>query len=233
MIKRKKKNISRVSIIIWCLIIILSSLVFAFQDHPYVKRSARTLINWVQNLPTVRTASNENAVQNTQANYGKEIDKLAAEYDLPAHYLKALVVLECSGRKPVNPRYENHIFKRLQRVRDGKRQQFEGIKAEMLKDASDEALKNLARSWGPFQLMGYKCLHLDVNVRDIRGENALEWGAKWIKEEYGHLLKRKRYRDAFHYHNAGSVFPKNNKSRTHDPLYVEKGLRYMQLFHEK
>ena len=233
MVKRRKKNTSRVSIIIWSIIIIFSVLVFAFQDHPYVQRSARNIISWFQNLPAVRTATNENAIQNTNDNYGKEIDKLAAEYDLPASYLKALVVLECSGRKPVKPRFEKHVFRRLQRIRDGGRYKLEGISEEVLKNASDEALENLARSWGPFQLMGYKCLQLDVNVRDIRGEDALELGMRWIKKEYGHLLKSKRYRDAFHYHNTGKYFPSDNKSLTHDPLYVEKGLQYMQQFNAK
>jgi hypothetical protein len=103
----------------------------------------------------------------------------------------------------------------------------------MLEDASDEALKNLARSWGPFQLMGYKCVQLGVNVKDIRGEDALELGVKWIDKEYGHLLKNKRYRDAFHYHNTGRLYPADNKVLTHDPLYVEKGLQYIQEFKKK
>ena len=99
-------------------------------------------------------------MQNTRNNYGQEIDALAETHGMPAHFLKALVVLECSGWKPVKPRYEKHVFRRLQRVRDGKRSQIEGINKEMLEDASDEALKNLARSWGPFQLMGYKCVQM-------------------------------------------------------------------------
>jgi len=166
----------------------------------------------------------------TESNYGSEVEKAAEKYGLPGSYLKALIVLECSGKKPVKPRYERHIFKRLKKVRDQKGRTYETITHEMIADASDEALKNLAKSWGPFQLMGYKCLHLDVKVKDLRGDNALDWGAKWIQLEYGHLLKKKRYRDAFHYHNTGKTYPKSGIPTTHDPKYVDNGLKHMAYF---
>ena len=78
--------------------------------------------------------------------------------------------------------------------------------------------------------MGYKCLQLGVNVNDIRGDEALDWGAKWIKLEYGHLLKKKRYKDAFHYHNTGSLYPKSGPPKTYHPDYVSNGLKYMNYF---
>ena len=174
--------------------------------------------------------STVNAFKMTESNYGSEVEEVAEKYGLPAPYLKALIVLECSGKKPVKPRYEKHIFNRLKKVRDQKGRTFEKIDQSVIGDASDEALKNLARSWGPFQLMGYKCLHLDVKVNDIRGEDALDWGAKWIKMEYGHLLRKKRYADAFHYHNTGKLFPKDSITSTHDPKYVENGLAYIEYF---
>ena len=174
--------------------------------------------------------STVNAFKMTESNYGSEVEEVAEKYHLPAPYLKALIVLECSGKKPVKPRYEKHIFNRLKKVRDQKGRTFEKIDQSVIGDASDEALKNLARSWGPLQLMGYKCLHLDVKVNDIRGEDALDWGARWIKMEYGHLLRKKRYADAFHYHNTGKLFPKDSITSTHDPKYVENGLAYIEYF---
>ena len=32
--------------------------------------------------------------------------------------------------------------------------------------------------------MGYKCILLGVNIRDIRGPNGVEHGAKWIHLTY-------------------------------------------------
>ena len=171
-----------------------------------------------------------NSSQLTELNYGQEIEEVAVKYGLPANYLKALVVLECSGNKPVEPRFEKHIFNKLKKVRDVKGRFYERVTHEILHDASDAAIENLAKPWGPFQLMGYKCLQLNVLVNDIRGEDALDWGAKWIQMEYGHLLEQKRYKDAFHYHNSGRLFPSDGIPATHDPEYVGKGLKLMNYF---
>ena len=165
-----------------------------------------------------------------EENYGKAIDSCAKIFNLNSRYIKSLTCLECSGRTDRPNRFEKHVYKRLKNVRDGKLADYEGVTQKMLHDASDEALKNLATSWGPFQIMGYKCLHLNINVADLRGNDAVYWGVKWINMEYGHLLKKGRYRDAFHYHNTGRVYPANGKPTTYDPNYVSNGLEYMKYF---
>lgn len=174
-----------------------------------------------------------NALETTYLNYHDEVMVLSDEYQLSYAYLMALITLECSGNKPPGSRFEPAVFRRLMQVRDGDRGRYENIRPSHLKDASEEALRNLATSWGPFQLMGYKCIGLDVNVRDIRGEEGVDYGVKWISEEYGHLLKKDRFKDAFHYHNTGRTYPKVGKPRTHDPNYVGKGLTYMAYFDQR
>ena len=169
-------------------------------------------------------------LQLAEYNYSTEVREIAQKLNLPYEYLMALIVLETSGTKPAGSRFEKHVFRKLQHLQQGKRERFEDLRQEDLADASEDALRNLATSWGPFQLMGYKCLGLGVNISDIRDEGSLELGARWIKKEYGHLLKKKRYRDAFHYHNAGSVFPLSGIATTHDPNYVNRGLVYMDYF---
>lgn len=166
----------------------------------------------------------------TETNYGKEIERAAKEFDIPANYLKALASLECSGNKPPGKRFERHVYHKLKKVKAGTLSKFENLTHNMLKNTPDDALKNLATSWGPFQLMGYKCIHLGVYVKDIRGEKAVWWGTKWIKETYGNYLKSKRYSDAFHIHNTGREYPKLGKTKTHDPNYVSNGLKFMQFF---
>ena len=160
-----------------------------------------------------------------ERNYGAEADQVATDFDLPANYLKALIALESSGRKPVPSRFEKHVFQRLKKARDGSKKSYEGIDQKDLKNASDEALKNLASSWGPFQLMGYQCLQLGITVADVRGDDAIYWGAKWINEEYGKKLRQGKFEQAFRIHNTGSP-----TGRTHDPSYASKGLRYMDHF---
>lgn len=170
------------------------------------------------------------AIEKASQNYSKEIKMAAQEFDLPYEYLMALTVLECGGNNPSGSRFEKHVFDRLSNVRSGQRRRYENIKKETIRDASDAALRNLSTSWGPFQLMGYKCVGLNVNVANIRGERSVYYGVKWINEEYGDYLRKGRFKDAFHLHNTGRKMPRNGKSRTHDPKYVDKGLAYMELF---
>jgi len=43
-------------------------------------------------------------------------------------------------------------------------------------------------------------------------------------------LREDRYKDAFHMHNTGHLYPKSGKPRTHDPYYVAKGLAHIEYF---
>lgn len=174
----------------------------------------------------------EVGVEAAIANYGTEIKRLSKKYDLSPDYLMALIMLECSGRRDVPPRFEKGIYKKLQEVQSGKRT-LEGISKGEIGDASDEALRNLASSWGPFQLMGYKCLHLGIQIKDLRGENSLEHGVEWINRTYGDYIRKGRYEDAFHIHNTGHPVSKPGKYNTYDKNYVPNGIRYMEHFHNK
>lgn len=180
-----------------------------------------------QEKPSAIHAYRNHAVEK---NYGADIHREAALRGLPAEYFKALAILETSGRKNMPHRFEPHVFERLKQVREGTRTRYAHITQESIADASDEALKNLATSWGPFQIMGYKCIQLNITVHDLRGENAVYWGIKWIDMTYGNVLRQERFEDAFHYHNTGKLFPKNAPPTTHDPRYVERGLYYMEHF---
>ncbi len=177
--------------------------------------------------PKIIESYNQNEVD---IHYGKEIDLYASTNHLPAHYLKALAMLECSGRKDFPKRFEKHVYTRLREVKQGKRKKYEHVTPQLLKDADDNALRNLATSWGPFQIMGYKCIEMNIKIEDLRGENAVYWGIQWIEKSYGNLLRSGKFKDAFHIHNTGRLYPKNNKPLTHNPQYVANGLRYMELF---
>jgi hypothetical protein len=169
--------------------------------------------------------NNKSAYVNAKENYGEEIKQLAIEFDLPYEYLMALVVLECSGANPIEPRFEKHVYKKLKLFRDGDLNRFENLNKESIKDASDEALENLAKSWGPFQLMGYKCLKLGVKINDIRGDNSLYWGVYWINKEYGDYLRRNKLEQAFRIHNTGSP-----SGATYNSRYVRDGLKHIKYF---
>jgi hypothetical protein len=165
-----------------------------------------------------------------ERNFSAEVGPLADELGLPYAYFMALTVLECSGERPCDTRFENHVYERLEQVRSGGRERYGKIRQQHIHDATDDALRNLATSWGPFQLMGYKCINMSVHISDIRGKDAVRHGMQWISEEYGEVLRQGSFKDAFHIHNAGRPYPKIGPPRTHDPRYVERGLRYMDYF---
>lgn len=181
---------------------------------------------------TTFASTTPQAVLRTEANYGAEIDKLAKQFDLNPEFLKALIILECSGLQKIKPRFERHIYKRLLNVRSGKLDHFENIKQANLRDASDEALRNMAHSWGPFQIMGYKCIWLDIQLNDLRGDDGLYWAVKWIDLTYGDYIRRGQYKDAFHIHNTGRPYPVAGPPKTYDSKYVPNGLAYMKHFQE-
>ena len=98
-------------------------------------------------------------IRATKSNYSEEALKWAEAFDLPYPYLMALIQLETGGRKPAGKRFESHVFDQLQAVRDGSRLSYENVTAAHLADASDEALRNLATSWGSFPAHGVQ-VHL-------------------------------------------------------------------------
>lgn len=183
--------------------------------------------------PDISIVTDTDVIEKTLENYGEEVSAYASQYKLPASYFFALIVLESSGRRVIPPRFEPHVYDRLKEVKQGKRKSYEHVTPSHIKDATDDALKNLASSWGPFQLMGYKCLLLDIKVKDIRGKDAVFWGIHWIDLTYGKELKAGDYKDAFHIHNTGRKYPRHGRSLTHDPNYVQRGLSYIKKFEEK
>ena len=165
-----------------------------------------------------------------EANYAREVRRAADKYDLEYSYLMSLLMLECGGRKPSGARFELSCF---QATETRARRQTRSIRARHtshLADASDEALKNLATSWGPFQLMGYKCILLGVKIQDIRGPEGIDHGADWINRTYGAAMRQGRFRDCFHMHNAGTPYPTSGLPKTHDPQYVPRGMAMMNQF---
>mgnify|MGYP001339683611 CR=1 FL=1 len=176
-------------------------------------------------ITLVSCDSDQMRLDQTNINYGKEVDSLSLVFDLPSDYLKALIVLESSGRKIIPVKYEDHVFNELKKVQNGVKKNYHFVFKKHLKNKTDDDLKNLASSWGPFQLMGYKCIQLNIPLNELHEDKATFWGVKWISNEYGDYLRKNKFKEAFHIHNTGSP----NKKTT-DPNYAKKGLKYMSYF---
>lgn len=165
-----------------------------------------------------------------EKNYGEKIEEYAEIFDLPPEYLKALAVLECSGDKKIIPRFEEGVYTKLKKVKKRQLKNYENITPEILKNVPDSTLQEMSKSWGPFQLMGYKCVWIGIDIKELK-KNSVKWGIYWIDKTYGNLLRKHRYKDAFHLHNSGKMYPADGNPLTYDPDYVDNGLKYLRKFH--
>ncbi len=166
-------------------------------------------------------------------NYGTEIDNASKKYNVDASYLKSLCALESSGKRSPGYRFEPKVYEKLSQLKRAEIAKYEFLVTADLRNASDKALRNLATSWGPFQLMGYKCLELGIKVNDLKGDNSVDHSVRWISQSYGYLIRAKRFEDAFHFHNTGKLVPKFGRYLTYDKSYVPRGVRYMKYFSNK
>ncbi len=174
-----------------------------------------------------------NSFQLTEKNYGKQIDKYSKKFLINKNYLKALIILESSGNLNPPHRFEKNIYDSLKKLQAGKIEKFENITPELVKNLSDTTLKEMASSWGPFQLMGYKCVILNTSIESIKGDDIFFYSVKWIDETYGHQVRIKSYKDAFHLHNAGKMYPDSGPPRTYHPDYVSNGIKYMKYYERR
>jgi hypothetical protein len=225
-----KTQNARTKLILMILLPVLAWAIIFYRCTP-LRRALRTITRSVhtlsppQTVPTIRTE-----IKNTKKNYGSEIDRYSSLLGLPAPYFMALVIMECSGEKPAPHRFEPHVYSKLKALKAGKIKTYKNIKREDIKTADDDALRNLASSWGPFQIMGYHSISLKITVNELRGEYAVFWGMKWIERNYGEFLRSGEYRHAFHIHNTGEQFPSSGKAKTTNPNYVNNGLALMKNF---
>ncbi len=184
------------------------------------------------NYSPAATAINlpSNDMERAMINYSDDVLEASKEFNLPYEYMMALIVLECSGNKPSGERFEKGVYRRLLQVQSGERKKYENIRKKHLVDCEDGAVRNLASSWGPFQLMGYKCVAMDIKIKDLRGSSAVHFAAMWMDKEYGKHLRKGHFKDSFHIHNTGQKFPRSGVAKTHDPKYVDKGLNLIEYF---
>ena len=121
--------------------------------------------------------ANLTAVERTWLNYSEDVKEVSTELNLPTNYLLALIALECTGRKEVPSRYESHIFNKLIKVRDGDIESFEGIVQGDIINSNDDALKNLASSWGAFSTHGLSVFASGYKDKGTSGQQiSISWG---------------------------------------------------------
>jgi hypothetical protein len=105
--------------------------------------------------------------------------------------------------------------------------------ANPLQSLSEEALKELATSWGYTQIMGYHMVGRGGTPRDLRDPErhfrvALELLAGFAEEFQ--LDLRSEFEELFRCWNTGQPYEPPRGPATTDPGYVAKGIRRMALY---
>ena len=172
------------------------------------------------------------SVERAMNNYSEELLPLSKKYKLPWKFLMALVVLECSGETECSPRFDKHEYEQLQRLKEGKKKKHGQLSRSDIENASEETIKNLSSSWGPFQIMGSRSVFKGITVEQLHSEEGLAKAVQWIDSSYGERLRKQEFQDAFHIHNTGTPFPKSGSPSTHDPQYVFRGISLMKEFED-
>lgn len=163
--------------------------------------------------------------------YGSLIEEAADRYGIPPEWLAGMTGME-------NPncyewpdrrakRFEAGVFRKLKYVRNTKGSVYaKKIPHDMLKGLSDEALVNLATSWGQMQIMGYYILTIfeGSSVAELRDPRRGYLFAGEMMTEDPQLrayLRAKKYDQVCHIWNSGRIWDGTTKGiKTYTPYYM-------------
>jgi hypothetical protein len=194
-------------------------------------------------MPTIRQL-----IVQIHDRYGERIASATAGTEVPPALVAAFIVNE-SGRDRNGTiidsarRFEKHVYAALVSIRDrgyrivkGKRiNNYSGITQQQIKDASNDALKALATSWGTLQIMGWHCIN---NLMDIDGtpvtiselrdpDRHIAYAVQLLRRTAGKYIRAKRYKEVFRIWNTGSP-----TGTTYHPNYVSNGLVAMDIWND-
>lgn len=173
-----------------------------------------------------------------RARWGALIAEACGASSIPPPFLAALVANESGGREGAR-RFEPRVFAKLKGVRNGKNRGPAPLEPRQLAGADEEALSQLATSYGLTQIMGYHVLgdrgkgtgdstttdpHRLLDPR-FNLQNARRMLAVFCASF--DLDPRTDFEQMFRCWNTGRP-----DGKTFDPQYVEKGLARMKLYEE-
>jgi hypothetical protein len=156
--------------------------------------------------------------------FNKEIALAVLGTDVSGPYLAALISLE--SHPPGNAsssRFEQGIYDRLLLAKAG--QPYGSINARTLARYGDQELRDLSTSYGLTQIMGFHCLNLGCDIKDLKSKYHLQWAVAWMQRSYGRHAAKKDWEACFRIHNTGRPSGKTTRAD-----YVERGLARMQYY---
>jgi len=164
-----------------------------------------------------------------QQRLGAEITRACTGTLVPDEFLAGLIGIENARLDPNASRFEAGTYLNLKKLRNPIifwRKSWNGITQADLKGASDEALINLATSFGYTQIMGWWSIHLKCTVADIRDpQKHLGIAVRLLHRVAGRQLKDQTFGPVFRIWNTGQP-----NGKTYDPDYVANGVAVMRAY---
>lgn len=152
-------------------------------------------------------------------------------------FLAGLISVENAQLNPHASRYEAHVFRQLCNVRSNARfwnRTYNGVTQKQLRGMSDDAVANLARSWGLTQVMAYHTINNlrdesgnPITVAELRGSRHLHYAVQFMSRSDVAMrqLKNHDYPGVLRIWNTGSP-----TGKTHDAYYVQNALGVMKAY---
>ena len=172
-------------------------------------------------------AENRSLAQRILTRLGPRITAACQGSSVPTAFLAGMISVEDASLDPAAKRFEQGVFTKLQRVRDGKLAKFNNVRRPDIEGASDAVLRNLATSFGYTQILGLHVIATfkkSITVDDLRDpEQHLSFAVRFIEEEAPSQLKSKAFDKVLRIHNTGSP-----NGSTFDPNYVPNALGVMR-----
>lgn len=172
-------------------------------------------------------AENRNLAQRIHIRLGPRITVACENSLVPTAFLAGLISVENASLDSNARRFEQGVFIRLQRVRDGRLGQFNGIRQPDIAGTSDAALRNLATSFGLTQILGLHVIATFKNritVDDLRDpEQHLGFAVEFVQIEAPSQLRNRAFDRVLRIHNTGRP-----NGITFDPNYVPNALGVMR-----
>lgn len=163
--------------------------------------------------------------------FGGRIAAATEGTPVPPEFVAGLIGVEAGkdrqGRiSETATRFEPHVFAKLQAVRDGKLKQYSRITKRNIIDASDEALKALAHSYGLTQIMGWWTIHLGGTIADLRDpQKHLSYTVKLLMLNSKGDFEREEFAGEFKQWNTGS-----ETGKTYHADYVANATAVMEAY---
>lgn len=174
-------------------------------------------------------AQNKSLAKKIRDKLGARITTACEGSLVPSGFLAGLISVEDSSLDEGATRFENGIFSKLKKVRDGQRPSFNGVKTADLAGASDGALRNLSTSFGLTQILGLHVMatfNNTITVNDLRDPTKhLTFAVQFIEKEGGAHLRDGEFEKVLRIHNTGQP-----NGVTFDSGYVPNATEVMEAY---